>query len=81
MSIGLLWVCFRVVSILSHIDYSLVLHLQMKLKYQYFQQHRWSKAWIDTAEDIVREEFAKYKVPQATATASVRHFYPLCIPR
>ena len=51
----------------------------MKLKY--FQQHRWSKAWIDMAEEIVREEFAKYKVPEATAAASVRHFYPLCIPR
>ena len=51
MSTGLLWVCFHVVSILSHIDYSLVLHQQMKLKY--FQQHRWSEAWIDTAEEIV----------------------------
>ena len=78
MSTGLLWVCFHLVNILSHIDYSLVLHLQMKLKY--FQQHRWSKAWIDTAEEIVREEFAKYKVPEATAAASVHYFYPLCIP-
>ena len=55
----------------------ITLHPQMKLKY--FQKHRWSKAWIDMAKEIVREEFAKYKVPEVTATASVRHFYPLCI--
>jgi hypothetical protein len=51
-------------SVLFDTDYCLVLHPQMKLKY--FQQHGWSKAWVDTAEEIVREEFAKYKVPQAT---------------
>ena len=78
MSIGLLWVCFNGVSVLSHIDYCLVLHSQMKLKY--FQQHRWSKAQIDTAEEIIREKFARYKVPQATAIASVCHFYPLHVP-
>ena len=59
------------VGVLFHTDYCLVLHLQMKLKY--FQQHRWSKAWVDTAKEIVREEFAKYKVPQATAATSVCH--------
>jgi len=37
----------------------LVLHPQLKLKY--FQQHGWLKEWVKTAEDIVREEFAKYK--------------------
>ena len=35
-----------------------VLHPQLKLKY--FQQRDWSKDWIDTAEAIVREEYAKY---------------------
>jgi hypothetical protein len=35
-----------------------VLHPQLKLKY--FQQRHWSKDWIDTAETIVREEYAKY---------------------
>jgi len=50
----------------------------MKLKY--FQQHRWSKAWVDTAKEIVREEFAKYKIPHATATASVCYCYSLYAP-
>lgn len=74
MSIGLLWVCFNSIGILLCIDhYYLVLHPQMKLKY--FQQHNWSKVWIDTAKEIVREEFAKYKVPRAAA--SVCYFYRL----
>ena len=50
----------------------------MKLKY--FQQHRWSKAWVDTAKEIVREEFAKYKIPHVTATASVCYCYSLYAP-
>ena len=50
----------------------------MKLKY--FQQHGWSKAWVDTAIEIVREEFAKYKVPQAPMAASVCHRYSLYAP-
>src|SRR5882724_7398020 len=50
----------------------------MKLKY--FQQHGWSKAWVDMAEEIVREEFAKYKIPQATATTSVCYCYSLYAP-
>ena len=50
----------------------------MKLKY--FQQHRWSKAWVDMAKEIVREEFAKYKIPHATATASVCYCYSLYAP-
>ena len=50
----------------------------MKLKY--FQQHRWSKAWVDTAEEIVREEFSKYKIPQATGPASVCYCYSLYAP-
>ena len=41
----------------------------MKLKY--FQQHGWSKDWVDTAEAIVREEFTKYEVPRETPAASV----------
>jgi hypothetical protein len=35
-----------------------VLHPQLKLKY--FQQHRWEKDWIKTAERIIRDEFSKY---------------------
>jgi hypothetical protein len=35
-----------------------VLHPQLKLKY--FSQHGWAKEWIETAEEIVRDEFAKY---------------------
>jgi len=55
----------------------LVLHPQMKLKY--FQQQKWSKDWIDTAKEIVREEFAKYKVPDAIAAATVsRCYYFFC---
>jgi hypothetical protein len=50
----------------------------MKLKY--FQQHRWSKAWVNTAKEIVREEFAKYKIPQVTTTTSVCHCYSLYAP-
>jgi hypothetical protein len=31
---------------------------------KYFQQHGWEKAWIDTAEGIVQEEFKKYDIPR-----------------
>ena len=48
-------------------DYCLVLHLQMKIKY--FQQHKWSKAWIDTAKEIVKDKLAKYKVPHEVVAA------------
>ena len=34
------------------------MHPQLKLKY--FQQHRWKKEWITTAEALVRGEFVKY---------------------
>lgn len=34
-----------------------VLHPQLKLKY--FSQHGWSKTWVEIAEEIVRDEFAK----------------------
>jgi Ni,Fe-hydrogenase I cytochrome b subunit len=61
---------FFVVGVLFSINYCLVLHPQMKLKY--FQQHKWPKAWIDTAKEIVREEFAKYRKPRATDAAAVR---------
>jgi hypothetical protein len=50
----------------------------MKLKY--FQQHGWSKAWVDTAEEIVREEFTKYKVSKATAAANVCYRHSLYAP-
>ena len=59
MSIGLLWVYLNGVSVIFCIDYCLVLHPQMKLKY--FQQHKWAKAWIDTAKEIVREELLSTK--------------------
>ncbi|KAF8219777.1 hypothetical protein L208DRAFT_1153877, partial [Tricholoma matsutake] len=32
-----------------------MLHPQLKLKY--FQQDRWEKDWIKTAEGIIRDEF------------------------
>ena len=61
MSTELPWVCFNVsMSCYIYTDYCLVLHLQMKHKY--FQQHKWSKAWIDTAKEIVKDKLAKYKV-------------------
>ena len=41
--------------ILFHI---LVLHPQLKFKY--FQQRHWAQDWIDTAEAILQEEYAKY---------------------
>ena len=44
-----------------------VLHLQMELKY--FQQHKWSKAWIDTTKENVKDKLAKYKVPREVAAA------------
>ena len=50
-----------------YIDYCLVLHPQMELKY--FLQHKWSKAWIDTTKEIVKDEFAKYKVPHEVVVA------------
>jgi hypothetical protein len=37
---------------------AMILHPQIKLKY--FQRHKWSQEWIDTAEAILREEFLKY---------------------
>ena len=51
-----------------------VLHPQLKLKY--FTQHGWTKKWVETAEEIVRDEFAKYNTE---ATTTVReHFDPVC---
>ena len=35
-----------------------VLHPNLKLKY--FRQHGWEKAWINTAESITHDEYAKY---------------------
>jgi hypothetical protein len=37
---------------------AMILHPQMKLKY--FQRHKWSPEWIDTAKAMLREEFLKY---------------------
>ena len=36
----------------------LVLHPQLKLRY--FQQQGWEKGWVETAEEIIRDEFSKY---------------------
>jgi hypothetical protein len=48
-----------------------VLHPNLKLRY--FQTHGWEKDWVDTAEAIVREDFAKYyEVPWKPNPASVR---------
>jgi hypothetical protein len=63
MFIALLWVChpsFRVIAPLTHVLPPTVLHPQLKLKY--FQQHGWDKDWINTAEEMVRDEFKKYDV-------------------
>ncbi|KAG6806193.1 hypothetical protein H0H92_012356 [Tricholoma furcatifolium] len=35
--------------------------LHPKLKTKYFQQNKWSKKWIDTALDLTKEEWARYK--------------------
>jgi hypothetical protein len=51
----------------------LVLHPQLKLKY--FQQHGWAKDWVDTAEQIVREEFMKYDTPTTATQPCVRTTY------
>lgn len=50
-----------------------VLHPQLKLKY--FQQHGWTKEWIETAEEIVREEFKKYMTATAPVSQSVCLFF------
>jgi len=48
-----------------------VLHPNLKLRY--FQTHGWEKDWVDMAEAIVREDFAKYyEVPRKPNPASVR---------
>ena len=44
--------------------YNLVLHPKYKLKY--FNKQGWDKEWIDTAEEIVREEFRKNYAAYAT---------------
>ena len=50
---------------------TMILHPQMKLKY--FQHHKWSQEWIDTAEAILREEFLKYdKTSSAQEQEQVR---------
>jgi hypothetical protein len=47
-------------------DFFLVLHPRHKLKY--FEKQGWDDAWINTAEEIVREEFKKnyatYVIPK-----------------
>jgi hypothetical protein len=55
-------------------DAPLVLHPQMKLKY--FQTNGWKQDWIDTARELVMEEFVKYdKVPEPQiASAPVDDF-------
>ena len=52
---------------------AIVLHPQLKLKY--FQQHGWEKEWINTAEEIVREEFKKYDVSNNKVPS------PVCLPQ
>ena len=41
------------------LTFYIVLHPQLKLKY--FQQNGWLRGWIKTAEEIVRDEFEKYR--------------------
>ena len=42
-----------------------VLHPQMKLSY--FRLHGWEQSWIQTAEDMVTDEFVKYDKPTQPA--------------
>lgn len=52
-SVLILWSFFS-------LAFCLVLHPQLKLKY--FQQHGLERDWIETVEEIVRDEFVKYDV-------------------
>jgi hypothetical protein len=53
-SIELLWVSSRVCAILW-LTWNSVLHPNYKL--EYFRARKWEKAWIETAESLIREEF------------------------
>ena len=62
------WVCQHLFFIFTiNLISLLVLHPADKLKY--FSKQKWDKAWIDTAEEIVQEEFkhnyATYIVPKS----------------
>ena len=42
----------------------------MELKY--FMQHGWDQEWVETVEEIIRDEFAKYNIhnePEANVRA------------
>jgi hypothetical protein len=70
-----LFISYFINYLMSH----LVLHPQLKLKY--FQQHGWSMEWVKTAEDIVREEFGKYKTSDSGSAPLVCLELPAVIMR
>ncbi|KAG6848965.1 hypothetical protein C0991_012306, partial [Blastosporella zonata] len=41
--------------------YRIAIILHPKLKTKYFQQNGWDKQWIDTALEIIQEEWSHYK--------------------
>ncbi|TFK84149.1 hypothetical protein K466DRAFT_497099, partial [Polyporus arcularius HHB13444] len=41
-----------------------------KYKVQYFVSQKWPQGWIDTAKDILREEWKRYKPAPAPTTAA-----------
>lgn len=65
--LDILLLCLLILILIS------VLHPQLKLKY--FQQRNWAQDWIDTAETIVREEFAKYDTRPTLGPVLVRLIY------
>jgi hypothetical protein len=57
---------------LVHVDLiltSLVLH--PGLKTEYFHSREWEREWIDTAEELVRTAFSKYKAAVVTSEPQI----------
>jgi hypothetical protein len=54
-----------------HLNLFVVLHTNLKLKY--FHKHGWEKAWIDMAEVIVQDEYAKYATLKKSELTMVCH--------
>ncbi|KAG6821639.1 hypothetical protein H0H92_001728, partial [Tricholoma furcatifolium] len=48
--------------------YRIAMVLHPKLKTRYFQQNGWTKGWVDTALEVVHEEWVKYKSSNTEAT-------------
>jgi hypothetical protein len=54
-----------------HLNLFAVLHPNLKLKY--FHNHGWEKAWIDMAEVIVPDKYAKYTTLKKSEPTTVCH--------